>query len=451
MIEPDTILTVNVVEPGLVRAVELLSKKLGRKLKGLALIDMAYVDYAARPRDTTGLFEEIVCDFNDPDEIQEALKPYEGRLLAATARYEEAMQPFAKIIPFIPYLHNPSESSLYWATNKSQMRNRLKSYDPTLVPRYQYMEIEDIPRLAELTKDFTFPVIVKPSGLAKSLLVNRCESPQELKECLDRTFHLVFNAYDRERYPDTPSVLVEEMILGDQYSVDAYVMYDGETLCLPPVKVTTAHALGLNGFYAYETSLPSDLSDEEVVAAYQASVAAVRALNLRSTTAHIELYRTKEGWKIIELAARIGGFRDILYREVYGVEHFYNDLLVHMGIKPEIPTQQLKYAAAIKIYSDEEGIIGHIQGMEEAKKLSSIMYLHAHSNVGDMALFVMNGGDPVVDGILTNENSDQLVKDIAEVRKLVKISIEHRQEPNISPKNHNPFKKITQAFAKNQK
>jgi hypothetical protein len=423
MPDRDTILTVNVVEPGLVRAVNLQSKKMGKQLKGLVLVHTAYASQKGRLTDKTGLFEEIICDFDNPDELQTVLKPYSERILAATCRYEEAMQPFAKIIPFLPFIHTPSEAALLWSTEKPLMRDRLKNFDPRLVPKYQYLEFDDVANIETITHGFSFPVIVKPSGLSKALLVNKCETMAELKKCLEKTFDIITKVYDREQYPGKPSVLVEEMMHGDMYSTDAYVTHDGEILCLPLVKVITAHSVGLPGFYGYQRVVPSGLSKQETELAFKASKSAIRALALCSTTAHVELFKTTEGWKIIEVAARIGGYRDVLYRETYGIEHFYNDLAIRMGDKPVMPSHFKKHAAVLNIYADEEGYIEAIKGGDEARQLQSIVYLKTHAIQGDQSLFATNGGNPIVDAVLSNEDPLQLDKDIAEVRKLITINV----------------------------
>src|SRR6202030_4091374 len=130
------------------------------------LVNKNYAKQPGRPQDTTGFFEEVICDFDNPDELQKALEHYKDRLLAATCRYEEAIQDFGKIIPFLPHnLHTPTPTSLLWATEKSLMRDRLKKYDNNLVPQYQYVEKEDLPNISKLVKNFHYPVIVKPSGL----------------------------------------------------------------------------------------------------------------------------------------------------------------------------------------------------------------------------------------------------------------------------------------------
>jgi biotin carboxylase len=419
----DTILSINVVEPALVRAVNLHSQSMDRPLKGLCLVHTGYAQQADRPKDSTGLFEEIVCDFDNPDELQRAIKPYTDRLLAATCRYESAIQPFRQLIPFIPYIATPTETSLLWSTEKPLMRDRLANYDHRLVPKYQYMEKQDIAKLPSLMQDFSYPLIVKPGGLAEALLVTRCDNEADLRACLDNTFEIIHDIYKREHRVNKPSVLVEEMMQGDMYSTDAYIMPDGEIFCLPLVKVITAHAAGLPGFYSYRHIIPTGLPESEIEAAFAASRSAIRALNLRATTTHIELFQTAEGWKIIEVGSRIGGYRDDLYREAYGIDHFYNDLAVRMNSKPTMPGEPLRHAAGINIYADKEGVIDSIAGVDEASHLSSVVYVAQHAQLGDRALFASNGGQLIVDGILSNEDPEQLEADVARVRELVTITV----------------------------
>jgi biotin carboxylase len=424
----DTILTVNVVEPGLVRAVRLHSERLGKPLKGVVLVHKDYANQPGRPRDKTGLFKEIVCDFNNPNELQRAVRPYADNILAATCRVEETVQFFGKVLPFLPYIHKPSESALSWSTEKPLMRDFLRNYDGSLVPQYQYMEASDVQRADKLIKDFAFPLIIKPAGLSKALLVTRNEDMKELRANLARTFDVINDVYQRLQSPGKPGVLVEEMMQGDMYSIDSYVSHDGRIWHLPPAKVITSHSLGLPGFYGYDTLLPSGLTEKETEVAFAAASAAIKALNLSTTTAHIELFHTRNGWKIIEIAARIGGFRDTLYREAYGIEHFYNDLAIHMGQEPDIPRELLRYTQAINIYAATEGRITSIEGIEEARELPGMAEIDVKIPPGELALFVTEGGDPVVKAVISNEDPKQLEKDARRVRELVRINVRPSQQ-----------------------
>ena len=420
----DTILTINSADSEYVRAINQHSKEMGVSLKGLSLIDEAFDKEAPdRIKDTTGTFQEIICDFDDPDALQIALNPYMYKLLAVSTDYESAIQPLNKVLPFLPYIPKPSESSLLWSTEKPLMRDRMSTYDKRLTPKYQYMEASDVSNVDTLIKDFEFPVIVKPSDLAKALLVAECKNMKELKECLKNTFKVIDEVYNREHRRNTPSVLIEEFMQGDMYSTDAYITTDGDIYCLPLVKVITADSIGLPGFYSYRHIIPISLSPPEIEAAFEASRSAVRALNLCATSTHIELIYTPSGWKIIELGARIGGYRQVLYKEAYGVEHYYNDLSVRMGKKPIMPGEAIKHAAGVNIYADQEGIIESIEGINEASKLESTVFVRARAKAGDEALFASNGGDLIVDGILSNTNPDKLESDVARLRQLVKIKL----------------------------
>jgi D-alanine-D-alanine ligase-like ATP-grasp enzyme len=426
MQEKDIVLSIDVVEPGLVGAVKLLSKELGRPLQGIVLVHKAFVDYPGRPIDKTGLFKEVIVDFDNPDELQKTIQPFVDRILVVTTRFEDAIHHFSQLVPFIPYVNAPTESSLIWSTEKPMMRDRLRAYDENLVPKYCYIGQKDLPNLKQLVAGFSYPVIVKPGSLWSSFLVSECKDEKELEKCLQETFAVIRKVYGQLRRETEPGVLVEEMMQGDMYSTDIYVAQDGTMECLPLVQVLTANDVGEQGFYGYRCIIPTGLSEEETNKAFTAAKAAVRALNLRSTTAHVELFHTKDGWKIIELGARIGGYREGLYREAYGIEHHYNDLANRAGMRPKTSHTPIKHARAENIFADMEGVIEAIEGLEEARKLESIVYVEKHADVGDEALFAQNGGDLLVDAILSNEDQQKLDKDVAELRKLINFKIKQK-------------------------
>ncbi|HSW98439.1 MAG TPA: ATP-grasp domain-containing protein [Candidatus Saccharimonadales bacterium] len=421
--QKDIVLSVDVVEPGLVNAVKLLSKELGRPLTGVVLVHKGFVDYPGRPVDKTGLFKEIVVDFDDPDALQRAVQPFMDRILLVTTRYEQAIHNLRQLIPFLPYLSAPTETSLAWSTEKPLMRDRLKAYDPDLVPKYKRIEEKDMANWQEITKGLTFPVIVKPGSLWSSFLVTRCDNEKGLGECLKATLAIINGVYKRQRRANKPAVLVEEMMQGDMYSTDAYVSQDGTTHCLPIVKVITAASLGLPGFYGHSCILPTGLTEAETEGALRAAKASVRALHLRSTTVHIEMFHTANGWKIIELGARIGGRREELYREAFNIEHHYNDLANRAGMELKIPTKLIRYARAEDFYADEEGTVEAVEGLDEARKLESIVSLNVHVKPGDEALFADKGGGVLIDAILSNADEKKLDADVAELRKVIRFKI----------------------------
>ena len=432
MNEKNIILTVDVVEPELVAAVHKLSKQLGVTLKGIVLISKYYADVPSRPRDTTGLFTEIFCDFDNPDEIQTLLKPYKDHLLAATCRYEQSIGQFRKLVPFIPYVLTPTESSLKWASEKHIMRDRLRCYDEKLVPKYCPMESYDQKKVEKIIADFSFPMIVKPDGLMKSLLVTQVNNEMELEQCLRHTFAVIQDVYDQEHLGARPKVLVEEMMQGPLYSIDAYIDQKGTTYCAPLVEVVIANDIGLPGFYSYETLTPARTSEHEAAVAEKVARAAVEALNLRSTSAHIELIRSAQGWKIVELGARLGGYRADLYQHAYGIDHFYNDLLIKIGMQPQVTNNPIGYASVINIYGEEEGIFSGIQGVEAVEQLESVLKLTIDLPLGQISRFADKGGQSIVNVTLGNKDQEALRRDIAKARELIQIEITPAKIPEVT-------------------
>jgi len=424
----DVVVSIRGVEPTLATAVKKLEKRLGRPLKGIDVVDSKAAIHKYYQKDVSGTFEQIVCDFDDDAALQQALKPYMDTALVSTCRLEEGMKDFSRAMHYLPYISTPSAASVAWCTQKSLMRDKLHTYDPSLVPKYTTLTEYDQEALSDAIEGFTFPVVVKPNGLHSSLLVSRCDTREVLDACLARTFEVIYEVYEQTDGTGQPSVLVEEMMQGGMYSVDAYMDAEGSFYSLPPVNIVTAHSLGLpGGFYAYRRSIPTGLNDEQLGALYETARASMRALSLSSTTAHIELYLTESGWKIIELGPRMGGYRQVFYQEAYGIDHHYNDLLVRIGLEPEIPRQLIKHVAGVSIYANEEGVIEAIDGIEDARQLSSTVMIGVQAKVGDMALFADSGGELIVDAILSNEDPEKLEADVARLRELVTIKVEPRQ------------------------
>jgi hypothetical protein len=163
------------------------------------------------------------------------------------------------------------------------------------------------------------------------------------------------------------------------------------------VRVVTSHDVGLPGFYGHERFLPTDLTEQEIQEANLCVKKTIDAIGLRNSTAHIELYNTVNGWKTVEIGPRIGGYRQELYEKVYGIQHFYNDLLIHFGKSPRITLKKYCYAAAINIYPTNEGKITAIKGIDDAQSVKGVFKLTVHATVGSLAKFAINGGKYTVD------------------------------------------------------
>jgi len=414
---------VNDYNPEYATALEKLSKTLKRPLQGVTLLYANVKKNNLHKPDTKGVFTEVVCDFTDIQSISSALLPYKDSLLLICVSSDRNQPYFKQLIPHAPYVYAPHESSIDWATNKIQMRQLFASHNPDITVKSQLLTEYSARIVNELSQSMQFPVIVKPNGLAASIMVTKAHTPEELSLHLERGFTTLHDVYRRDRGRGVPSIVVEEFIEGDMYSVDSYVSDNGTVWSLPLVKVTTAHSIGLEGFYSYQIDSDHGLSQSDIENAYHTAEQAAHALHLKSCVAHIELFKTKNGWKVIEVGPRAGGYRQDMYSLSYSVDHAYNELLIKVGLEPVINYEHQCYSSVLNIYSPKEGIIDSITGFDEALTTPHIHRLTLHSKPGDMALFCGNGGKFSVDGVLYDTDKDKLKQRIDSIRQTIKINI----------------------------
>ncbi len=222
----------------------------------------------------------------------------------------------------------------------------------------------------------------------------------------------------------TPRVLVEQFMDGEMYSVDAYVNSKGVAYFCPFVHIKTGRAIGFDDFFGYQQITPTLLKKTSIEAAEAVAIEAIKALGLRASTAHIELMRTEDGWKVIEIGPRIGGFRRDLYQLSYDINHAMNDILVRIPRKPIIPKKVQGYSAAMKFFPKREGILTGLTGIMKVQELASFKKVNINKKIGDKCLFAKNGGVSICNIILFNESRSELLADIRRIESMLEIKTE---------------------------
>ncbi len=369
----------------------------------------------------------ILCAFSSEDSIASAILEFRDDIIAITSRSEEKMWYFKRTIPHVPYVLSPTEKSLLWATDKIEMRKRMAVYDSKIIPKFAVVQDADEKTIEVIEKNIGYPLMVKPSGLSASMLVTNCYHRDELEKTLSAVFKRanIFHRLYKEFYKDdTPQVLVEELMEGEMYSVDGVVDGTGECYVYPSVHIKTGKQIGFDDYFGYQQMTPTLLKQESFDALEQVAIKGVKALGLRNTHFHIEFIRTEEGWKIIEIAPRIGGFRQDLYKLSYGIDCTTNDIRIRMGLKPKILKSKKGYTAALKIFAKREGVIKSIKGLKKVKELASVVSVTQKQTNGDKVLFAKNGGRAVFVIILHNKDRSELLADIRRVEQELEIVVE---------------------------
>ena len=403
-----------------------LEQHLKQDLKGLLVVspkNKHLIEQITSPK-----FSGLVLNPKSPALIQAKLASIRPSLLAATCHSEALIPFYRRIIPHIPYVLGPTESSLEWATDKLKMRQLLKAYDKRITPAFTLVADASDATVEQVTKRVGFPLIVKPTGLAESLLVSQCYYGEELQTILKKSFKKIANVYRNKSGRGQPQMLIEQLMEGSVYSTDVYVNSKGKCYFCPLVHVATGKTAGFDDFFGYKRLTPVKLKPEKQKPALAVAKKGIRALGLRNVSCHVELVRDDDNWRIIEIGPRMGGFRHRMYALSYGINHALNDVLIRMDKKPLIPRRVKGYSCVMQFYAKQEGIITKFTGNENIKHVASLIKFRQRLFKGDRARFARNGGGPAAEVTLFSPNRSDLLADIRRVEQILQIKAARRKQ-----------------------
>jgi len=365
----------------------------------------------------------VPLDFSRPHKVAEALQPYQHELLAITCRSDMHISKFKEVIPHVPYLRTPTTESIEWATDKYDMRRRFELNCGAHNPKFTLIKDNSKKERARIAEKVGFPLIVKPTNLAQSMLVTICYHEEELEKALRSAFRKIRRVYGENGRSQLPKLMAEEYMEGDMYSVDGYVNSRGEVYFCPLVRVKTGMNIGHQDFYNYMHLTPTALKKPTVRQAESVAERGVHALGLKNTSVHVELMKIDDEWKLIEIGARVGGFRHKLHMLSCDIDHSLNDVLIRLPKRPRIPKKCQGYAATLKWYPEREGKITKLKGIKKIQELASFVEMKVNKKVGDRCYFAKNGGTAVFTVTLTNKERSQLLADIRRIEQHVDIQV----------------------------
>lgn len=425
-LEKNIIIYVMNIPQGAVESIRRYEKITKKKYRVMLLWDSQVVDKKGKLN--KGLADLVVrCDFSKPNKIAEALLPYNKELLAITCRSEQNMARFAQVIPHVPYLRTPTPDSLKWASDKYEMRRRMKLYDSSITPIFTLLRDNSKAERDRVIAKVGFPMIIKPTNLAASLFVSICYHEEDLEKTVKNTITKLQKAYENDGRLEEPRIIVEQFMEGDMYSIDSYVTARGKVEHCPLVKVKTGKTIGHDDFYGYLQITPPIFKRSTVEKAELVAEKAIHALGLRSSIAHTELMKIDDEWKVIEIGARMGGFRHELHMLTCGIDHSLNDVLVRIPAKVNLPKKCTGYACAMKWFAASEGVISEMKGIKKIEGLESFHRIELNKKVGDKAVFARNGGRSIFNLFLKNSDRAKLLADIRRVEQTVKVKIAGRE------------------------
>ena len=344
-----------------------------------------------------GVVREIISTIDTPAILEAAKKHRIDGIM--TLASDMPMQSVAVVCHELGLVGISEETALK-ATNKAFMRDALRSAGVPIPLYFRVKGKEAFVEAVENMRKAGYQCIVKPADNSGSRGVDLLSIESNLDEAYEYTV----------RYSRSGEIVVEEYMEGSEVSVETLAI-NGD---FHVIQVTDKLTTGAPYFVEMGHSQPSQYDGETLYNIKKVAIAANKAIGIVNGPSHTEIKVTKDGPKIVELGARLGG--DCITTHLVplstGVDMVEASIRIALGEKPDIQKKWVQ-GSAIRYFKTREGIIKDIKGLEVADSDPNIVQITVVHGVGsrierirssvDRAGFIITKGKNVAEALETAE------------------------------------------------
>lgn len=294
------------------------------------------------------------------------------------------------------------------ATDKGEM---IKAFEASGVEHPWYYIVPSKPDLETVIDKITYPCIMKPTDNAGSRGVVLCHSREELESEYEYSHHESRGG----------AVIIEEYLQGPEFSIEVMVV-DGEPHVL---QITDKLTTGAPHFVEMGHSQPTRQSEENQEKIRDLAIRACKAVGINIGPAHVEMILTKDGPKMVELGARMGG--DCITTHLVplstGIDMVGCTIKLACGEKIDIEPKFNK-GSAIRYFDSHNGVIKSVEGIEEAKKIPGVQEISIVHGVGETVGEIGSSTDRVGFVIARAETAEDAIRVCEKSLKQVSLILE---------------------------
>ncbi|MGN9846586.1 ATP-grasp domain-containing protein [Nonomuraea sp. H19] len=229
------------------------------------------------------------------------------------------------------------------------------------VPIPSWTTCDDLRSVRVAAERLGYPAILKVADQAGAGKI-RVAGPDELVAAYEEVAGLRL----REEVP----LLIEELMLGQEYSVEAFVQHGRITPVCLTRKLTTGGAYPVELGHA----LPYQGPDGDAV--LELALAAIRAVDADHTLVHTEVFMTAAGPKVVEVNTRSGGDRIMdLVAHSCGVNPYEVMYDLALGQEPRWRPEWRSAAAIRFVAADRTGRFAGLADVQHALTLPGLLHL----------------------------------------------------------------------------
>lgn len=348
-----------------------------------------------------------VCDICDPSEIVRVAKKFKVTAIMCVCT-DAPLVAVANACAQLG-LPGPSVETAEVSTNKWLQRMALRKAG-IAVPKFQ--RFQTVSEAKTIADTFHFPVVLKPTDNAGSRGVTYVNAAAYVESAAQSALNNSKSGFG----------LIETFMQGPEISVEAFVCAGKYIpLCLSE-KVRTKLPYLLD----QEVHFPQNCSDDVTSEILEMASAAVKACGFDNCPVHMELIRTADGPRVVEMAARGAGFyvftRILPY--VTGVDTMKISLDLALGNEPHITPLDNPLGASLVFLEPKPGRFVSATFVEEARSLQGIIDIQVYPAPGDELEELRSGADRV-GHIFAFASTRMLAEKVAlEARRMIQIHVE---------------------------
>lgn len=293
------------------------------------------------------------------------------------------------------------------STDKGEM---IKVFEAKGIAHPWYYIVLDKQNFDNVKEEITYPCIMKPLDNAGSRGVILAHDCQEL----EKEYSYVVGESRQG------GIIIEEYMIGTEVSVEAMVLGGVVHILQVTDKITT----GAPHFVELGHTQPSRLDEKSIIEIKDLASRAIEAIGIKNGPAHVEIMVTKEGPKMIELGARMGGdcITSHLVPLSTGIDMVRATIAIACGDKIDIESKIVK-GSAIRYFETGKGIIESITGVEEAKAIRGVKEISFVKTIGDSVRDIKSSIDRVGFVVAQGEDADDAEKICEKAMSLINIKL----------------------------
>jgi biotin carboxylase len=365
------------------------------------------------------LYERVISiDFSSIDTEIARLETLDLKMAGLLCTYENYIVAKAKIGEHFA-VPTPSLLSAQRSTDKSLMRQAFIDADPAITPNFT--AVNSLAEALIFAEAKGYPLMLKPTNLVKSLLVLRCNDKKELIENYEYASNTIQGLYEKyDIYDREPQLIIEECIIGKTCSIAAFVDNNGTPhFCEGIASLTSAQEIKVSDNYLYSRHLPATFNDDLTKKLFDVAEKGIRALEMRAIPAHVELIYNENEVKLIEIGARIGGYRPRMYEYSYGLDLIDQELRLAVGQQPQLRGSFKAFSAVYELFPEHEGAFAGVDGVVD----TSLYHYYAVKARTDQLIGPAKNGYKAAVIIIVVEQDEQRFNEICKTIDNLRVRV----------------------------